>query len=101
MRSVGFFMPRDYPFRELCILFACRCFRALERVLPVRVIGLLFWPMVAFKSVCQLNFTTPTVREFDRLPSLLRPRLSRPQWITYLWRERMRVNLTRLLCLWP
>src|SRR5262245_19057942 len=101
MRSIGIFMPRHNPFRELYIVFACRCFRTLDRVLPVRVIGLMFWPMVAFKSVCELTFATPTLRQFDRLPNALRPRLSRPEWIAYLWRERMRVNLTRLLCLWP
>jgi lauroyl/myristoyl acyltransferase len=91
----------DYPMRESCILLACRFFRALERVLPVPVISLLCWPVAAAQAACQLTFVTPTVRQFDRLPRALRPPLSRAAWVAYLWRECTRINLARLLCLWP
>ena len=89
------------PLRESCILLACRCIRALERVLPVRVVVLLCWPPAAFQAACQLTFATPSVRQFDRLKDVLQPSASRSAWVAYLWRERTRSNLARLLCLWP
>jgi len=89
------------PIQEFGILLACRCIRTLEQVLPVRVIWILCWPVAAFQAACQLTFATPTIRQFDRLPFVLRPRLSRPSWVAYLWRERTRVNLARMLCFWP
>jgi len=89
------------PIQEYGILIACRCIRTLERALPVGVIWILCWPLAAFQAACQLTFATPTYRQFDRLPAALRPRLSRPSWAACLWLERTRVNLARLLCLWP
>ncbi len=89
------------PINEYGTLIVVRCIRTLERVLPFRAIWILYWPVAAVQAACQLAFTTPTIRQFDRLPAALRPRLSRPSWAAYLWRERTRVNLARLMFLWP
>ncbi len=89
------------PINEYAILIAFRCIRTLERALPFRAIWILCWPVAAVQAARQLAFTTPTIRQFDRLPAALRPRLSRPRWVAYLWRERTRMNLARLMCLWP
>jgi lauroyl/myristoyl acyltransferase len=89
------------PIQERGVLLACRFIRALEQVLPVRVIWILCWPIAAVLAGWQLIFASPTIRQFDRLPAALRPRLSRRRWAAYLWRERTRVFLARLLVLWP
>ena len=89
------------PIYEHSLLLACRCARALERVFPVRIIWVLCWPAAAFLAVWQLTFAGPTFRQLDRLPAALRPRMSRPSWVAYLWQERTRINLARLMCLWP
>ena len=77
------------------------CARALERVVPVKLTWTLCWPAAALQAAYQLTFAGPTFRELARLAAVFRPLKSKPSLALYLWRERTRVNLARLMCLWP
>ena len=51
--------------QERWILFAWRCMRSLERLLPVGALWIVCWPMAAIRAACQLMVgarNDPTVR---------------------------------------
>lgn len=93
-------MKLDWRFEGLAKII-CRSLRAAELFLPVCCLQLLLWPAAAFRAGCELFRGIATLRRFERLPASLRPCLSRPAWVRRLWRERARLHLTKLLCLWP
>jgi lauroyl/myristoyl acyltransferase len=87
--------------RELGILFAWRCTRSLERLLPVDALWIMYWPIAAIRAAFQLMVGAATVQQFDRIPVLLRPCTDRFGWVVHLWRERTCMILARLMNLWP
>ena len=87
--------------QERCILVACRCMRAIERLLPVGALWIMCWPMAAIRAACQMMAGAPTISHFDWIPASLRPRTDRFGAVAQLWRERTRLILVRLMCLWP
>jgi lauroyl/myristoyl acyltransferase len=92
---------RGVPIRERWILFACRCMRSLERLLPVGALWIVCWPMAAIRAACRLMVGAPTIRQFDRVPTSLRARPDRFGWVAHLWREQTRMSLAQLMYLWP
>lgn len=87
--------------RDSIILLGVRVLRTMERVVPARVFGLICWLMAASQAAGQTAFAVPTMRRFAALPPSLRPSAGGPAWVGELWREKTRVNLAQLLCLWP
>ena len=91
----------EVPMRERCIMFAWRCMRSLERLLPVGALWIICWPMAAIRAACQLLVGAPTIREFDRIPVSLRPRPDCFGWVAHLWIEQTHMTLARLMYFWP
>lgn len=80
---------------------AIHTLRALEYLLPVWCLSVLFGPTAAAVAGWQLLWAKPNVRLFDRLPVSWRPPRSRRVRFCQIWRQWTRVNLTKLLTFWP
>ena len=80
---------------------AIHVIRALESILPPQGLQILIWPAAAVMSGWELAWGHPTVQQFGQLPSSLRPAGSLPGRIWRLWRQRINLNLTKLLVAWP
>jgi lauroyl/myristoyl acyltransferase len=78
-----------------------RLLRASERALPPIALFVVVWPVVALATFFQLYFRKPRFRDFQELPVTLRPATAQIRWMVRIWRRRIRLNLTKLLCLWP
>jgi lauroyl/myristoyl acyltransferase len=75
--------------------------RALERVLPAVWLRALLWPPIAVATAWELLGPRQLLREFYRLPASVRPSLPPAAWAWRIWRRRVRLNLARLIWLWP
>jgi lauroyl/myristoyl acyltransferase len=86
---------------ELIGWFVFYLLRALERVLPVSCLRLLLWPPVAVATTWELLGPRQVLRQFYQLPASLRPPLAPAVWACRIWRRRIRLNMARLIWLWP
>jgi lauroyl/myristoyl acyltransferase len=75
--------------------------RALERVLPVGLLYALLWPFIAVSTAWELFGPRQVLRRLHRLPVSLRPPLSATAWAWRIWRQRLELNMARLIWLWP
>jgi hypothetical protein len=75
--------------------------RALESVTPPPCLVLLLWPLAAVATLCELAQQRPGVGHFYRLPASLRPPRRGFSGAVQIWWRRVRLNLAKLLCLWP
>src|SRR5262249_36655788 len=55
----------------------------------------------AVATVLELVKQRPGLGDYYRLPASLRPPLAHAAWLLRIWWRRVRLNLAKLLCLWP
>lgn len=82
-------------------LVLCLALRGIERMLPVRWLRTLLWPIAALLAARELFWLKPGIEQFSGLPAGLRRHANSRKWARQIWQERMQVTLTKFMSLWP
>jgi len=75
--------------------------RTAGRILPIPVLWLLLWPLAMLRSVWELCYAGPTFADFHKLAVLTWLPRDREARLRRLLLGRTRLNLTKLMFLWP